>query len=53
MTTATSTNSPRVLTPTAEYFPHEGAAFVRLTPSKSLKMRRLSMNQLKIFRIKL
>ena len=37
MTTATSTNSPRVLTPTAEYFPHDGAAFVRLTPSKSLK----------------
>ena len=37
MTTATSTNSPRVLTPTANYFPHDGAAFVRLTPSKSLK----------------
>jgi len=37
MTTPTSTNSPRVLTPTAEYFPHDGAAFVRLTPSKSLK----------------
>ncbi|MEY3790357.1 MAG: hypothetical protein RLZ09_1193 [Pseudomonadota bacterium] len=37
MTTATSTNLPRVLTPTAEYFPHDGAAFVRLTPSKSLK----------------
>ena len=36
MTTAT-TNSPRVLTPTANYFPHDGAAFVRLTPSKSLK----------------
>ena len=37
MTTATSTNSLRVLTPTANYFPHDGAAFVRLTPSKSLK----------------
>ena len=36
MTTAT-TNSPRVLTPTANYFPHDGAALVRLTPSKSLK----------------
>jgi hypothetical protein len=36
MTTA-STNSPRILTPTANYFPHDGAAFVRLTPSKSLK----------------
>ncbi len=37
MTTTTSTNSPRVLTPTATYFPHDGAAFVRLTPSKSLR----------------
>ncbi len=37
MTTATTTNVPRVLTPVAEYFSHDGAAFVRLTPSKSLK----------------
>ena len=37
MTTATTTNVPRVLTPAAEYFSHDGAAFVRLTPSKSLK----------------
>ena len=37
MTAATTVNSPRVLTPTANYFPHDGAAFVRLTPSKSLK----------------
>ena len=39
MTTAstTTTNSPRLLTPTAEYFPHEGAAFARLSPNKSLK----------------
>ena len=37
MTAATSTNSPRVLTPTAENFPHEGAAFVRLSPHKSLR----------------
>ncbi len=37
MTTATAINSPRVLTPTANYFPHDGAAFVRLTPSKCLK----------------
>ena len=37
MTTATSTNSPRVLMPTAENFPHEGAAFVRLSPHKSLR----------------
>ena len=37
MSNTTTTNSPRLLTPTAEYFPHDGAAFVRLSPSKSLK----------------
>lgn len=40
MTTAaatTATNSARILTPTAEYFPHDGAAFARLSPNKSLR----------------
>ena len=40
MTTAASTsttNSPRVLTPTANYFPHEGAALAKLSPNRSLK----------------
>ena len=37
MTTAATINSPRVLTPTASYFPHDGAAFARLSPIKSLR----------------
>jgi len=38
MTTASATpNSPRILTPTAEYFPHDGVAFARLSPNKSLR----------------
>jgi hypothetical protein len=35
--TTTTTNSPRKLEPTAEYFPHDGAAFARLSPNKSLR----------------
>jgi hypothetical protein len=39
MTTSatTTTNSPRLLTPTANYFPHEGAALAKLSPNRSLK----------------
>ena len=35
--TASTTNSPRLLMPTAEYFPHEGASKAWLSPHNSLK----------------
>ena len=47
MTTATTTNLPRVLTPTAEYFPHDGAALVRLSPHQSLKNAALIYESIK------
>ncbi len=49
MTTAatTSTNSPRLLTPTANHFPHDGAALVRLSPHKSLKNAAIIYNSIK------
>ncbi len=49
MTTAatTSANSPRLLTPTANHFPHDGAALVRLSPHKSLKNAAIIYNSIK------
>ena len=50
MTTAaatTATNSARILTPTAEYFPHDGAALVRLSPHQSLKNAALIYESIK------
>ncbi len=50
MTTAaatTPTNSARILTPTADYFPHDGAALVRLSPHQSLKNAALIYESIK------
>jgi len=45
--TTNTTNSPRVLTPTADYFPHDGAALVWLSPHQSLKNAALIYESIK------
>jgi len=45
--TTNTTNSPRVLTPTADYFPHDGAALVWLSPHRSLKNAALIYESIK------
>ncbi len=49
MTTATTatTHSPRLLTPTTEYFRHDGEPFARLSPHKSLKNAAVIYNSIK------
>ena len=49
MTTATAatTHSPRLLTPTTEYFRHDGEPFARLSPHKSLKNAAVIYNSIK------
>ena len=37
MSTPSTTASPRLLQPTADYFPHDGVALAKLSPTKSLK----------------